>query len=135
VPFTLPATAVDSPPTIVPRDVMILTRSCDIDYGNGLVHLAPLDFFEEAVKTGDRTDIRKYDCFHDVMYLPAERGMPERLANLAAAQLVALEIVRKCTVQARLSYTATQQLQRKLTLHWTGLHISRAEFQPPKDDF
>lgn len=136
IPYLLPFEAIDAPATIVSRDVMILTRSCDIDYGNGHVLVAPVEPMTAVIERDeDAIWIRRYDCFHGLMYLPAHDKYPERIVNLEAGQLVRLDVVRKCDTQIRLTYAATQQLQRKLTLYWTGLHIPRDQFVPPADDF
>src|SRR5947209_8196356 len=100
VPFPLPFAAIDAPLTVVSRDVMVLTRSCDIDFGNGLINVAPLQVMAEAIpKADDATAIRRYDCFHGLMYLPDHGGHPERIVNLEAGQLIRLDVLTKCDVQ------------------------------------
>ena len=133
-PYVMPASAGRSL-TIVARDVMLVTRSCDLDYGPAAVQIAPVVDVGTRVTPLQIDDIRKYDCFHDVMYLPTEGGVLERLVNFGAIQSIGMDTLARCERIAMLTYTATQQLQRKLAIHWTGLHIPREEFRPPSDDF
>jgi hypothetical protein len=134
VPYVLQET-VGARLRIVARDVMLVTRSCDLDFGAQLVHIASLADVATRVTPQQVTDLRRYDCFHDVMYLPNEDGLDERIVNLGATQSIPLSTLVLCERQARLTYVATQQLQRKLALHWTGVHFPRDEFRPPADDF
>lgn len=135
VPYFLAPTTLGADVTVVARDVMLVTRSCDLDRHNRPVHVAPLTTTEARVPAHLIDELRAFDCFHDCMYLPAESDYAERLVNLAAIQSVTLDVLARCQLQTRLTYVASQQLQRKLALHWTGLHIARADFRPPADDF
>lgn len=133
VPFLIPSAEIAAV-TVVSRDVMLVTRSCDLDNAAGLVHVAPLTDLT-SLNQGQVTEIKRYDCFHNVMYLPAEDGLPERLVNFGAVQVISFEALVRCTKQAELTYLGTQQLWRKLVLHWTGAHLERPKFNPPADDF
>lgn len=124
---------------VVAGSLMLLTPSCMIDKPLGnprslqVAPVVPVDTL--GVSAGLADLMRESDCHHPVMYLPEEAYRPERAVLLYRAQSMPLAILERAGKDSRLTYEATQQLMRKLTLYWTGAHFARTAFRPPEDDF
>lgn len=138
VPFFAPPEYADDPWDLESADVMVLTRSCEIDKATdagAVVQIAPVRPLDNAPLTdAQRGTLRDTDCMHRVMYLPAEQEWPERLVYLFQAEPIRKVLLLRAKRQTQLTRTATQWLLRKLVIYNTGLHAEN-DLPVDEDDF
>jgi hypothetical protein len=139
-PIWLPPRDVIEPWDITAGEVMVLTASCWIDKQRDpterLCLVAPvLDVGSIAFTDADKAMMRDNDCLHQYMYLPPESDWPERVVMFLRAHPIRFALLERCPRQAQLTYGATQQLMRKLTMFYSTAHLPASQFLPISDDF
>jgi hypothetical protein len=120
--------------------VMVLTASCWIDKqrdeAERLCLVAPVVAVDQMEwRPADLAMLRDQDCLHPYMFLPAESEWPERVVKFLDAQPIRYSLLNRCRRQTQLTYTANQQLMRKLALFFSTAHVPAVQFRPMSDDF
>jgi hypothetical protein len=138
VPIWLPPFDVLEPWDVTKGEAMVLTPSCLIDRTpeDGLILVAPVvTVGERDFRPADLAILQEDDCLHSYFYLPPEGPFAERVVEFARAQPIRRALLERCERPTQLTYEATQQLMRKLTIYFTRAHPDATSFEPPADDF
>jgi hypothetical protein len=139
VPIWLPPSDAMDPWDVTAGEVIVLTPSCMIDKQNvddRLILVAPVVPLDEREwEPSDIAILSDNDCVHAYMYLPAEGPWPARVVEFLRAQPIRYSLLDRCQRQSQLSYTAYQQLMRKLGIFFSLGHTSAADYEPNLEDF
>jgi hypothetical protein len=116
--------------------MVVVPASCLIDHKTSRLHIAPVsEIAGLGAPDSALPAIRKYDCHHEIMYLPAEDGRPERIVELRRMLSIEQAILEVCDRQSQCTSYATRLLMRKLVLLNTGNQFPYWTFDLRPDDF